>query len=353
MGKVTTEQLARYLNLSRSTVSKALNGHSSVSEATRKIVLKTAYQFGYMEYPAHAESLSMVPREGAVYVLLVAEMVKNRFWNVMLDGLEDYLFHNGYPTKKMILDQSMIAGGKAVRIPDDAVGLIVVGSRTRQLYKMIVAQGKPVVSIDTSADTQGNNLLCDVVMMNNRSCVYEIASYMIRYGRKKIAFIGNKYQSLSVWERWHGYQQALMEFGTVNRAFEPLLKISLDADKPLIYNTLSQLDTLPDACICANDVLAINTYQALEHLHLSVPKDVMLSGFDCFDSMPIERRFLNELTSVAFDIREVGRIAARQLLYRIEASQAPFGIYSVESKVVYRASTEVDVERIAFNKQYL
>ena len=357
MGKMTTDQLARYLNLSRSTVSKALNDHPSVADATKKAVLKAAYQFGYMDDPTPEENVrtdGIAGANGVIGVLMTTEMVKNRFWNVTLDGMEDYLLQNGFSIKKLLLDDRRASHLNSLRIPYEADGIIVLGSRTRQLYKQLLSYGKPMVTVDSSFDTRGNSLLCDVVMMNNTSCTYEIAAHMIRSGRKNIAFVGDKFDSLSVWERWQGYQQALQEYGTIVRAFDSLLTIPLKGEtKAQLQKVFSEIGMLPDACICANDVVAVSLLQTLVKNGLSVPKDVMISGFDSFDSVPVSRNASVSLTSVAFDIREMGRQAARQMLYRLEYPKSPYGIFSVESKVVYRSSTEANSERMIMNKKFL
>lgn len=341
MGKMTTTQLAQYLNLSRSTVSKALNNHESVNVDTRRAVLKAAYQFGYI----HSLSLpgeETIQKNGSFICLLVTDnILTNRFWNVAISGLEDYLLQNGYHTKKTVLENEDSALNKVLNIPVGSEGIIVIGRYSRQAYKHLQYFGIPVVSLDTSADTRGNNLVCDVVMMSNSSCTYEITSHMIRAGRKSIAFIGDKQSCLSIWERWQGYHQALLEYGAVIPSFNPLLKIPLCGDTTnTIYQILADAGSLPDACVCGNDALALNTFFALKKLNVSVPKDVMLSGFDNFDSAPMIRRFAADLTSVNFDIREIGRQAARQMLYRLESPTAPLGVYRVQSKVIYRASTE-------------
>ena len=357
MGRITTDDLARYLNLSRSTVSKALNDHPSVAESTKRAVLKAAYQFGYMDYPTLEEIRKGEGGSGAngvIGVLMTTEMVKNRFWNVALDGMEDHLLQHGYSIKKLLMDDRRATHLHGLRSPYDVDGIVVLASRTRQLYKQLLSYGKPMVTVDTSADTRGNNLLCDVVMMNNTSCTYEIAAHMIRSGRKNIAFVGDKFDSLSVWERWQGYQQALQEYGTIVRAFDSLLRIPLKGEtKAQVSRAFSEIGMLPDACICANDVVAVAVYQTLAKMGMSVPKDVMISGFDSFDAAPLARSISMSLTSVAFDIREMGRQTARQMLYRLESPKAPYGVYSVESKVVYRSSTEVDIDRMIMNKKYL
>ena len=357
MGKITTDDLARYLNLSRSTVSKALNDHPSVADSTKRAVMKAAYQFGYMDYPVldeNPQTKTAVGKNGVIGVLMTAEMVKNRFWNVMLDGMDDYLLQHGYSIKKLLMDDRRATHLNDLRIPYDVDGIVVLASRTRQLYKQLLGYGKPMVTVDASADTRGSNLLCDVVMMNNTSCTYEIAAHMIRCGRKNIAFVGDKFDSLSIWERWQGYQQALQEYGTIVRAFDSLLRIPLKGDtKTQLSKALSEMGMLPDACICANDVVAVAVYQTMAKMGMSVPKDVMISGFDSFDVAPMSRNISVSLTSVAFDIRELGRQAARQMLYRLENPKTPYGIYSVESKVVYRSSTEVDIDRLIINKKFL
>ena len=90
MGRITTDDLARYLNLSRSTVSKALNDHPSVAESTKRAVLKAAYQFGYMDYPTLEEiqkGEEASGTNGVIGVLMTTEPLKDRLCHVALDGM--------------------------------------------------------------------------------------------------------------------------------------------------------------------------------------------------------------------------------------------------------------------------
>ena len=106
-------------------------------------------------------------------------------------------------------------------------------------------------------------------------------------------------------------------------------------DSAWLLSRINQMPSLPDAFVCANDYLAISLIQALKKKDLSIPEDIMITGFDgtmqsAFTDPP--------LTTVKICGTEIGRLAAELLLNRIRIPSFPYSWTHVKSTPIWRES---------------
>ncbi len=108
-------------------------------------------------------------------------------------------------------------------------------------------------------------------------------------------------------------------------------------DPEWLYTQLKQMPVMPDALVCANDFLALNVMTALKQHGLSVPGDVMLTGFD---GTPQSSIVEPALTTATIPSSDIGRLAAEALLDRMETPDRPFHRVYVATTVELRGSSE-------------
>ena len=94
---------------------------------------------------------------------------------------------------------------------------------------------------------------------------------------------------------------------------------------------------LPEALVCANDDIANKIWSALKAKGIRIPGDLAISGFDNYDTGTEDT---NILTSVDYNIAELGKLAARQVIYRIQNPEASFVLVRLAANVLFRRSTE-------------
>ena len=346
MAKVNTNKIAEKLKLSRTTVSKALNNHPNVPEHTKQRVFEMARQLGYEKIKKNDDLLNtppVKPGNNTICFLVPSEYLISRYWLLIFKSAEEYCRKFHYPMTMGIIEKNESAKDIPHALQGSKpAGVVLVGEHDKNFYKGFCSLGFPVVTIDTAADIYDNNLFCDVITMCNEACTYEITETLIQKQRQKIAFAGIPNRSRSTKERWKGYYNAMKAYNLpILSEFSSLQSFGTDGGSlKEIGKVLNEMKELPDAIICVNDLLALNTYGILEKMGIRIPEDIAITGFDNFDSFDVVRKNQTELTSVIFDIEEIGRIAARQLLYRIDNPKAPLSVYRLESHVIYRKSTD-------------
>ena len=166
----------------------------------------------------------------------------------------------------------------------------------------------------------------------------QLVEHLIGKGARRIGFVGDPYHCNSFHERWIGFYNAL---ANAELPLEKALCI-LDpdtasyGDAAWLAEKLRRMPQLPDALICVNDYIALHAMTALKQLGLSIPEQIMVTGFDgTAQSAVVEP----SLTTVQIPGAEIGRIAADMLLSRIaNPDRPPISVY-MKTTPIWREST--------------
>lgn len=341
MAKVNTADIAEKLGLSRNTVSKALNDRPEVAEKTKKLVIETAVQMGYKGLgKQNFQKTKENSRNKDICLLLPECEINNNYWSRILKGVEEYLTAHKYRIVLAIVTEE---DAESLRLPltlqnNTVSGIITIGIFSKEYYEKLGNNSIPVVTIDTAADIKSNNLLNDTIMISNHGAVYDITEHMIKNGYREIAFAGAPDSCRSIRERWNGFRDAMRDNSVdILEKYNVFQKIDGHEEKD-IGTYFEEVIPLPEALVCANDNVAHKMIELLEKRGIQVPEDMAVSGFDDFDDDRFQK--VNELTSVTYNIAELGNLAARQILYRIKYPEASCMMIRLASTVVFRASTE-------------
>lgn len=352
--RVTIQDIAEELGISRNTVSKAINNTGILADATREKVLKKAAEMGYKQFsyvkvvdsgmPVLALS---APKENAEIALFITNLLGNsHFATVMLDKFQKELSGLGYTlTMHRILSEEI----NSLTLPasfsiERTAGIICIEMFDYNYDKMICNLGLPVLLIDAPAPCFKEPLEADILLMDNQSNIYLFIQEMIRRGKTNIGFIGKHLHCQSFFERYTAYRQALYLSGlpcpdayciTGNppegRDLDPA------AYQDYLTECLQKLKHMPDVFLCANDFVAIDAMQVLKKLGYSVPQDVYLCGFD--DS-PDAKIVTPALTSIHIHSQIMGYYAINLLMSRINEPSLNYCTVHTETNLIYRESTE-------------
>ena len=150
--------------------------------------------------------------------------------------------------------------------------------------------------------------------------------------------MGDKEHCGSFYERWFGYRLGLEQAGI--KPDESLCILAPDAspynDPDWLISQMNRMPALPDAFVCANDYLAIHLMTALKKKGLSIPGDIMVTGFDGTSQSALVEP---ALTTVQIPSIEIGRMSADILLARIRNPELPFSWTHIRTNPVWRKST--------------
>lgn len=347
--KVTIQDIADALGLSRTTVSKALNGSSGMPEKTVCAVLQKAKEMNYKQfaYLADVPDPDANPSEKGGNLALLAHIMPNRFHiaSTLMATLEQEISKHGYSLTIHILSNEDIL---SLSLPQNLKlgqvdALICLELFDESYTRMLCGLQKPVLFSDAYCGFPHHSLHADLLLMENKYSVYHMLRTIMNTTKiSSVGFIGDPNHCLSFHERYESYQAALMDSGIPFNLQNCIIDDdSFYGDDRWLSNRLAGLAKLPDMFFCANDLLAMQTISCLSKMGLSVPDDVLLCGFDDTFSLSSMN---STLTTVRTPSADMGIIASRLLLNRIADPDLPPTFTYLRTEVQFRQSTKLPVK---------
>ncbi len=341
--RITMQDIADACGLSRNTVSKVFNGRGAVPPATRSLILQKAGELGY-GLPAEERTAAFSPGQpGGHIALLTSHMpVDYHFGTYFVTTFTDQICRAGYTLKMFEISASELARKEVPPhfIPEQTAGIVAIELFDKDYLDMICGLGLPTIVIDSPAHALVQLFACDYVSMENVASVGAVMRQLIAVGARHIGFVGDKEHCGSFYERWFGYRMGLEEAGLA--LDEGICILDPDAspykDPDWLIGRIDRMPALPDAFVCANDYLAVHLMNALKKKGLSIPGDVMVTGFDGTSQSALVEP---SLTTVQIPSVEIGRMSADILLARIRNPALPYSWTHVKTTPVWRNSTRM------------
>ncbi len=309
--QITIVDIAEKLNLSKSTVSRVLTGHPSVSEKTRKAVLELAEQ---LDYQRNMLSISLLNKKSNTIGIIVPEFISSYFPQVIM-GAQEVAAKEGY---NIIIGHSnetyeTEVANTRLMLANQVDGLLVsLTKETRNFdhLKVFERKGIPIVFFNRVCE----DMNVPKVVVDDYEGAFRAVEHLIKRKKKRIAHLaGPDTLPISV-KRLRGYRDALKKYN-IPIDEELIIPYDLTIAKVKIYvNHLLRLDNPPDAIFAINDPTAIEALQIVKKKGLQVPKDIAIVGFsNDFASGLIEP----SLTTVSQPVKEIGSTAAQLLVDQI------------------------------------
>ncbi len=275
--KMTMKEIAEKLNISITTVSRALNNKSDVGEDTRKAVIDLAQE---LDYTPNEMAVSLRKRRSNL-IGLVLPRVEHYFFSTILKGIVSSAQKDNFA---VILSESSHIPQKESELIGRLIGMNVSGiilapcrnEIDNSYIKIMEKNNIPMVLIDRTPKNYPGHF----VKLNDFHGAEIAVKHLIQQGYKKIAHIrGHEYSSIAE-DRYQGYCHALK---MNNMEYNPaLMKTCEFVNKEEGYYFAKELllsDDKPDAIFTVTDEVAIGVYKALQELGLNIPVDVGVMGY--------------------------------------------------------------------------
>ena len=336
---VTIQSIADQLNLSRNTVSKALNGQY-VPEATRELVLKKAQEMNYKSLSAsHIEVSAKRYR-----ILLVAgkPLININYFIPLVKSIENGCFERNYELFQYTyaLDRTPFAEFAAYVKELNVDGIMAIECFDKAFVSKLVNLGKPVCFNDFTASNLRLNKNYDIITTDDERSVFYIVKFLgQKYNIKHFTFVGDRTHCMSFYDRYVGMRRGIsLGIGIHSDSYDILCKDeNFDYGNPEAIRTeILKLHYKPECFICCNDFVARNVCDALKSLKMRIPQDALVVGFD---DVPESTAVAPEITSFSIDKDFLGREALRTLINRMENPDAPSRMITVSTTLVLREST--------------
>lgn len=333
---VTIYDLAHELNVSPSTVSRALNDHHSIGKKTKKAVRKLAEERGYR--PNAIASSLRTNRSHTIGIMV--SWINRPFISSLISGVEKAAREAGY---HVVISQSYdrpdLEKGNLQALYDSRISALIVslamGTTDYAHFDLFTNNGIPVVFVDR-VPTIAN---VHKVHINNFNAAFEATEHLIQQGCRRIAHFGGARHQNIYEDRRSGYIAALK-------------KNNLDVDESLIiqFTSLSaeegtrlaeqvlSMRNRPDGIFCANDTAAVSAIQYAKSKGIHIPQELAIIGFN---NDPICEIIDPSLSSVDHPAVEMGEAAIHQALAMLngEIGTESASRVTLETHVVVRASS--------------
>ncbi|MDR0431485.1 MAG: LacI family transcriptional regulator [Tannerellaceae bacterium] len=333
MKYITIKDIAIRLNISKSTVSRALTGAGNVSAETRDKVMTLADELGYKRNELAA---NLRRNQSRTIGIIVPEMLTPFFLYVII-SIQNVLNENGF---KVIITQShedVQAELYNLQLMDNyrVDGIIIsICHREQNVkeYMRIEKKGVPIVFFDRVPPAMD----APKVVVNDYMKSFFMMEYLIRSGRKKIVHMAGPDRIPNTAERKRAYKDALAKFKI---PYTPELVIDGENERSegeRVIKDFLKKEIPFDAIFCFGETLAIGALNYLQSQGIRIPEDVAICGFS---GTYLGTIITPQLTAIQQPFEEMGRLSAEMMIERLADPDAPYRTVVLDAEMIIRQST--------------
>lgn len=331
--KVTMQDIADRLNISKNSVSQALSGKDGVSEETRQLIMDIAEQMGYV-YPSARKKHRTETSGNIALIASDFAFARKSFFGGIYLSVEQETRQRGKNLLIQSIDKDSV---RSLTLPpflenQDVDGILILSHLSTSYTNAIIETGIPTVLIDHHHPA----IQADCILTNNRFSAYEAVHHLIKLGHRNIGFLGNIKFSPSYYERMEGFRLALHDY-SIEANPDWIITDAIEQAE-YIMNKMKSVATgsQPTAWFCVNDGLGFLVNSTLHQLGYQVPDDVSICSFD---NGQLSRLSTPPTTTLDVDLKLFGHKAVEQLFWRMEHKNEPYMELLLPTKLIVREST--------------
>ncbi len=309
---LTLEDIAKMSGVSRSTVSRVINGSPNVSEQTRTKVLDLIQNIGFQQNLAARGLASGRTRViGLVIPTGLTTIFSDPYFPLLLQGAASACYAREYSVMLWLAEPEYERKTINQVLYNGLIDGIIVASMLTDdpLIDRLSESRRPFITIGRHPTNDRINF----VDVDNRAGAHQGVSYILHTGRRRVAVINGPRNMIAGVDRYQGYQDALRERGL---RLQPELVTEGEFSDLSGYLAMKRLlPQRPDAVFVASDAMAFAAMRAIHEAGLCIPEDIAVVGFD---DIPAAATSKPPLTTVRQPIVRTGAIAAEMLIDIIE-----------------------------------
>ena len=339
---VTIRDVAREARVSVASVSRALNGHASVTEQTRGRIADVALR---LRYVPHSAARSLITRRTQTIGALLPDLY-GEFFSELIRGIDLAARARGLHLLVSSSHGNANEAAAALRSMQGRVdGMLILSPHVDAAFlRANLPDSLPAVLLNSAA----KNAQYPVLNVDNYGGACAMVRHLIDAGNAGVAFIAGPAGNFDAQQRDEGYRAAMAEYA-------PKLALNIvDGDFSeeagyLAGRKLLAQKPRPRAVFAANDMMAVGCLHAFKDAGVRVPDDIALAGFD---DIPIARHVSPPLSTVRVRIVDLGRSALEHLASTLEKpDQAQASVQTLSCEIVVRSSCGAKVDDIKARKK--
>ena len=319
-------ELANYLGLDKSTVSRALGGKPGVSTQTRERVVQTARQVGYVPN-IHGQRLRSGKSRTLALLVCGLKLFTARFHGPLTLEVLSAVASRGYDLSVVDAVQHAEEDIGHLLSQKGAIGVIVMGGAyPAGVFYALRRSSLPIIQLDVQAN-EFPDLAC--VASENFEGIYRVTRHLIDLGHRRLACVGDPARLSCYRERYRGFQKALTDAG-LEEIGEAVTRHEAHAAGLLCVRPR------PTAIVSLSDTHAEQVVIAARERGLAIPRDLSVTGFDDIDKTLVSSL---SLTTVRVDLSGLVERAVDFLLSPVSTASSSRVEFRVETELIVRTSS--------------
>lgn len=325
---VTVQDIAEKVNISASTVSRALNNHTKISQRTKEKVWEAAKQLGYLpNIPVYMQ------QQKSNFIIFLVDRLDHLENHVFITAAQKIILHNGFqPIIKLVtkdlLEQDLL---KSIDSDDVAgvISLLNITSEKEKIYESIVNTNIPLVTThSTSSKVSQLNILPDLY-----NGAYLATNHLLTQGAKNIVLISTDENLSRYKDMEDGFKSAMSNSTSKFKILESnLSREALNYEFEQLLNEKVAVDGI----ITCNNLVACQLHRFLISKNISIPSEVMLISFGNESYLNF---MLPSVSTVEYSAENLGITASKEMLELIKNKPSDKKLLVEPVKLIIRTSS--------------
>ena len=329
----TIIDIAQKLNISPSTVSRALSNHPDVKLETKNLIKKVAEELQYSPNPI-ARSLK---NSRSTTIGVIVPEIKHDFFSSAISGIEDVAYQSGYTIivcqsnesyEREVVNTNVLMHQRVAGV----IASISQNTKSGEHFQDLIKRKIPVVFFDRVIE--GINASC--VVIDDYQSAFDAVKYLIKNDYRKIAHFGGPKELSICLRRRNGYMDALKQNGIILHNDYLRYGGLHEQDGYHSMDEMLKENVIPDAIFAVNDPVAIGAFQRIKEAGLKIPDDIAIVGFS---NNKITSLVDPQMTTVDQPSFEMGRKSAEILLTILEDKTTEPKSIVLSTNLIVRGST--------------
>lgn len=331
---VTIREIALRLNISKSTVSRALSGNcNNIKKETQQKIIETAKQMGYKR---NRMPVNFRNRRTKNIGIVIPELITS-FYVDFITNVQSIVYEKGYQITLAICNEDPdIERENLQMMQDNQVEGILISAchntKNIDIYESLMEKGIPLIFFDRTID----NLSTPKVKIDDYMKSFFLVEYLIRSGKKKIVHLAGPSFIQNTHERIRAYKDAMEKY---NRPVDP--EFIIDSGVNFEHGEKSMEDFMKkqipfDAIFCFTEMSALGAKSFLQKLHYSIPDEIAIC---CMSGTVLSTLVHPTLTVVEQPIKQMAEKSVELLFEKLDHPDAINREIILEAKMIIREST--------------
>lgn len=329
----TIHDIARVLNISASTVSRALSDNPRISMKTKEKIKAVAVSMGYRPNTL----ASNLRNKKSNTIGIVVPLINRHFFSSVISGAEEVAFKAGY---NVVISQSNDLADKEINIVqsmfsnrvDGLIISIAMQTNTFDHLKIFRKKNIPLVFFDRAVP----EIETDKIVVDDFAGGFRVTQHLIDQGYQRIAHLAGTQNLMTYFDRKNGYVSALQKNNIPHDESIVIINTLTSEEGITAVQQLMTLENPPDAIFCGNDTTALSAMIYLRDKGIRIPQDIGIVGFS---NEPFSKVVSPSITTIAQPGFQMGQKAAESIIRQIETKERSFQTIVLPTELIIRESS--------------